>query len=64
MVVSGADRVDVSDAEGTVGDILNAHGIERHDGEYLIVGDATVGDDFQLDEGQTLVYVPPVGLGC
>ncbi len=63
LVVSGADRVDISDATGTVSEILESQGIERHDGEYIICGDAQVGDDYTPEDGQTLVYVPPVGLG-
>ena len=64
LAVAGQPRQELDVEEGaTVKDILASAGIERHEGEIFVVGEKEVGEDDAIEDGQTLVYVPPVGLG-
>ncbi len=64
LAVLGKPREELDTEEGaTIADILASAGIERHEGEVLIVAEVEVTDEDVLPEGSTLFYVPPVDLG-
>ena len=64
LVIAGSERqkLDVEDG-ANVKDILAAANVTRHDGEIFVIGGALVGEDYELQAGETLVVIPPVGLG-
>lgn len=62
--MAGKAREELDLEEGaTVKDILASAGISRHEGEVIVVGTATVGDDYAPGDEETIVYVPPVTKG-
>lgn len=64
LAVLGKPREELDVEEGaTIKDILATAGMERVEGEILIVSDQEVSDEEVLPEGATLFYVPPVDLG-
>lgn len=64
LAVAGKPREKLDLEEGaTVKDILASAKVSRHSGEILVIGDREVGDDYVPADGETIVYVPPVGLG-
>ncbi len=64
LAVLGKPREELDVEEGaTIKDILATAGMERVEGEILIVSDQEVSDEDVLPEGATLFYVPPVDLG-
>jgi uncharacterized protein YabE (DUF348 family) len=62
LVIAGEERK-VIKAGQTVKDILAEMGIERGDGEILLVSNKEVTDTDIVQEGTSLIYVPPVDLG-
>ena len=64
LAVAGGPREKLTVEDGaTVADVLAAKGIERHDGEIILVGDREVKPNDVVTSGMTLIYVPPVTLG-
>jgi hypothetical protein len=64
IAVAGGPREKLDLESGaTVADILKEKGIERTEGDVILVGDRELNDKDTIGEGETLVYVPPVMLG-
>jgi hypothetical protein len=62
LVIAGEERKTIT-AGQTVKDILDEMGIERGDGEILLIANKEVTDSDIVKAGTSLVYVPPVDLG-
>ena len=64
LAILGKPREELDVEEGaTIKDILATAGVERMEGEILVVSDTEVTDEEVLAEDATLFYVPGVDLG-
>lgn len=64
IAVAGGPREKLDVEKGaTVKDVLEAKDIQHAEGEIILVGDREVKLTDKVEDGMTLIYVPPVTLG-
>jgi sulfur carrier protein ThiS len=64
LLVSGSPMKEIeADGITTAANLLKQAGISRSSGEVLILGSKSIPDDHVVNDGETLVYVPPVSRG-